>query len=127
MSFDVFFQEFRDGDVTGDGEEAMRTVLRPYVVSEDPTTEFMELRWESETADVYFDEGSMMATRVAGMKLWDVLVQGAEAANWTVIPVGCAPCLTREGQREHLPEDLAEEAVLVTSGPELLHVIETAE
>ena len=65
----------------------------------------------------------MMTNHVSGEAPWDLLVDGAKAARWVILPAGCPTCITDESQREHLPEGLDGEVVLVTSGAELLAVI----
>lgn len=54
MSFDVFFKGFRDGEVIDQGGSAMRRVLDPYVVAEQPENDFLQLQYSDvDRADVY--------------------------------------------------------------------------
>lgn len=126
MSFDVFFKGFRDGEVIDQGGSAMRRVLDPYVVAEQPENDFLQLQYSDvDRADVYLDERSMMVNHVSGEFTWDLLVEGAIAAGWVIMPIGCPTCITDEAQRAHLPPGLAGEAVVVRDGDDLIEVFES--
>lgn len=122
MSFDVFFQRFTDGDAGVGGGDQMRRVLAPFMVREDQSR-YVLVEYGDGTADVYLSDNSMMANHVSGESPWEILVQGAGAADWVILPVGCPACITAEAQRQHLPDGLGDDAVLVSSGEELLRVI----
>lgn len=126
MSFDVYLQGFRDGDAADSGGGLMRQVLGPYVVREEPESHFVVVEFGDGSVDVYLDGDSMMANHVAGDRPWDLLVEGARAADWVIMPVGCPTCITDEAQRAHLPEGLKDDVVLVLSGAELLRAIRPA-
>lgn len=126
MSFDVFFQGFLSGDAVPGGGDRMREVLRRYVEREEPEHHFLEVHYGDGTADVYLDDDDMMANHISGEAPWGLLVEGARAAGWVILPTGCPPCITDESQRAHLPEGLAEEAVLVTTTADLLRAIRTS-
>jgi hypothetical protein len=113
VSFDVYFQRFVHGHV-----------LQPFIVREEPEHHFALVKVGDGTADVYLDGDDMMANRISGERPWDLLVvEGARAAGWVILPVGCPTCITDEAQREHLPEGLDEDVALVATGEELLRVI----
>ncbi|WP_418606442.1 hypothetical protein [Georgenia sp. SUBG003] len=78
MSFDVYFQRFRDGEAEPGGGEQMRQVLEPFIVREEPELDFARLEYGDGSADVYLGGDGMMANRVAGDLPWELLVQGAE-------------------------------------------------
>ncbi len=126
VSFDVFFQRFKDGDADEGGGEAMRRILAAHIVREEPERNFALIEFGSGSADVYLGASDMMANHVSGDEPWDLLVDGARAAQWVILPVGCPTCITDEAQRAHLPQGLDEDVVLVTSGAELLAVIRSA-
>lgn len=65
----------------------------------------------------------MMANHIAGEQPWDLLVEGARAAGWVVMPVGCPVLITCESDRAHLPDSLGVEAVLVLTGQDARRVI----
>lgn len=123
MSFDVFFQGFLGGESLEDGGARMREVLAPHISEEDGT--FLRVRVGDGEADIYFRDGGMMANHISGQDPWDLLVRGAQAANWVIIPVGCPMCLTRPGQQEELPVGLDNSVVLVEAGADLRALIES--
>ncbi|MGW5190742.1 hypothetical protein ACWEOO_15940 [Kribbella sp. NPDC004138] len=123
MSFDVYFQRFRDGDAEPGGGERMREVLDRFIGREEPEHSFLLVDYHDGSADVYLDGDSMMANHITGQKPWELLVEGARAAEWVIMPVGCPTCLTDEAQHIHLPESLNKDVALVRTGEELLHVI----
>ena len=117
MSFDVFFQGFLAGQSSRRGGAQMREVLAPHVVERRDT--FLHVRFGDGEADVYVDDDAMMAHHVSGQDAWDLLLEGARAANWVIMPVGCPTCLTRPDQREELPAELRADAVVVDTGADL--------
>ncbi|MEQ7011348.1 hypothetical protein ABN028_34800 [Actinopolymorpha sp. B17G11] len=126
MSFDVFFQGFDDGDDGSGGDDLMRQILEPHIVRKDPAHDFAYVEYGDGDAEVYIGDGRMMATHVSGTDPWHLLVEGARAAGWVILPVGCATCLTDEAQRPHLPDELRADAVLVATGEDLLSVIRSS-
>ena len=67
-------------------------------------------------ADIYLHGGGLMANHTEGRDPWDLLVQGAKAANWVIILVACPTCLTQPGQMEELPQGLDDDVVVVETG-----------
>ena len=104
----------------------MRAVLQPFVTREEPAHHFLLVQVGDGTADVYLDGDNMMANRISGEDPWDLLVQGARAAGWVIVPVGCPVCLTDDDQRLDLPHDLLDDVVLVSTGAQLLQVIRSS-
>lgn len=104
----------------------MRHVIAPCVVRAEPTTNFFLVEYGDGSADLYLNDDDMMANHISGERPWDLLVEGARAAGWVIMPVGCPTCLTDGSQRVHLPEGLDEDAVLVASGQDLLEVIRSS-
>jgi hypothetical protein len=66
-----------------------------------------------------------MANHISGRDPWDLLLRGAETANWVIMPLDCPTCLTQPGQREELPEELHDDVVVVETGADLRAVIES--
>jgi len=126
MSFDVFFQGFSNGDASTGGGDRMRQVLAPFIVSGNPGQQFVHVEYGDGSAEVYLNDDDMMAHHISGTSPWDLLVEGAKAAGWVILPVGCPTCLTDEAQRAQLPEGIDEHVALVESGSELLRVIHSA-
>ncbi len=108
VAFDVFIQRFRDRDGEPGGGDHMRQVLEPFIVREEPERSFMVVEAGDGSADVYLGDDGMMANHIGGVELWDLFVEGARAAGWVIIPVGCPTCITDEAQRAHLPSGLDE-------------------
>lgn len=123
MSFDIHFQGFIAGSSGKGGGHHMREVLGPYTVDRQPEFSFLKVEIGDGSADVYLHEDGMMASRIKGNASLDLLVRGAKAANWVIIPVGCSVCLTAPEQRKQLPQDLLDDVVLIESGVDLLAVI----
>src|ERR687894_1987712 len=126
MSWDVYFQGFRDGDASVGGGDVMRRILEPFVIHSEPDQAFLEVQYGDGTADVHLSTNHMTANHIEGHDPWQLLVEGATAAGWVILPVGCPTCITDEAQRAHLPDFLGDEAVLVTSGDMVVSVIESS-
>jgi ketosteroid isomerase-like protein len=123
VSFDVYFQRFQDGRAVPGGGEEMRRVLEPYVAREDPAHSFAFVEYGDGSADVYLGSDDMMVTHVVGEKPWELLVEGARAAGWVVMPADGPTCITDETQRAHLSDDLSGDVVAIETGLDLLRVI----
>jgi hypothetical protein len=126
VSFDVYFQRFRNGDTEPGGGDAMREHLADYIVRKEPEHSFIRLEYGDGSADIFLSPDAMKAEHVTGKEPWDLLVRGARAAAWVIMPVGCRACITNASDRTHLPDGLNEEATLVMTGDELLRVIQGA-
>lgn len=125
MSFDVFFQGFIAGESSGAGGAQMREILAPHVAERRGS--FLRVQVGDGEADIYFDDDDgMMANHISGRDPWDLLLRGAQAANWVILPLDCPTCLTGPGQREELPEGLHEDVVFVETGADLLAIVESA-
>lgn len=122
MSYDVFFQGFNAGESSGSGAAEMRAVLAPHADRQEQS--FLHVRYGDGEADVYLEDDGMLAHHITGREPWDLLVRGAQAANWVIMPMDAPVFLTAPGQREQLPEGLSEEAVDLESGAELVSLIE---
>jgi len=123
VSFDVFFQGFADGDARPGGGAHMREVLGPFITREDLAHSCRQIVYGDGEADVYLSDDNMMANHISGTDPWELLVQGARSPGWVILPAGCPTCLTDDDQRHHLPEGLDDQAVVVTTGADLLQTI----
>jgi len=124
VSIDVFFQGFIAGGSSERGGQQMRDVLAPHATSRNGSA--WRIRFGDGEADIYLSDDGMLANHISGQDPWDLLVQGAQAANWVILPLDCPVCLTQPGQREELPDELgAETVVVVESGADLRAVIES--
>lgn len=101
----------------------MREVLAPHVTKKSGS--FVHVRVGDGEADIYLGDDGMMANHVSGQDPLDLLVKGARAADWVILPPDCPTCLTGSGQREELPEGLSDDVVVVETGADLRAVIES--
>lgn len=121
MSFDVFLQGFADGEPSDRGAAEIRELLAPYVVTSEGA--FLRIQVGDGEADLYLDEGGLMANHIDGEAPWNLLVRISQVADWTILPVGCPTCLTRPEQRKDLPQELQTDAVLIGSGDDLRSLV----
>lgn len=125
MSWDVLVQGFRDGDGRESDAAAVAAALAPYVV--EIHGEHAVLRVGDAVADLYgIDDlaNGFMVNRVSGAA-WDAVVAAARAGAMTILLPGCPTAITDEGQRAHLPPELAEDGVvLVRDGEDLRRLID---
>lgn len=122
MSFDIHFQRFNDGDAGTGGSDEARRVLGPHLRPSAAAPERIERAGSS--AEIYgLEHDSMMITRIDGDGLWDLLVEAARAAEWAVMPVGYPAMVFSQPMLDALPEGLAEEARIISSGDELREAI----
>ncbi len=126
MSFDIVLQAFERGDAHVADATALRRALAPYLIQ---VLDGWNLRAGSATAEIYGVEklaSGFMATHIDGVELYDVLVTVAQTCDLVILPVGCSVAVVRAEQLDHLPDDLREDVVLVTSGADLRALIERA-
>lgn len=122
MSFDVYLQAF--GREQTDHSSRVLTVIDGLL--DDGRTAIVT---SDGSADVYgLDERpvvGLMFNHIVGLRAWDVIVDVARAAGFAILPVGAPTCIVDPDQEQAIPDDLAAEGVvLVSSGTELLRVIE---
>lgn len=123
MSFDIFVQGFLHGDARDVDVKLARVALTPYLVK---NTHGWNLRAAGSTAEIYGVENlakGFMVTHVDGAEIYDLLVEVVKACDLVMLPVGCPAVLARAEQRDHLPEEFRDTAVVVTSGAELVALI----
>ncbi len=120
MSYDVFLQGFKRGEAAAGGGDVVRAMLAPHVMRAGPERSFGRIEVEDGGADVYLSDDHMMVNHAGGTAAWDLVVRAAGAANWTILLPDGPSVLTNETQRAELPGDLAEDAVVISSGTDLL-------
>ena len=127
VSFDIFLQSFRRGDhESGEGDAAMQ-LIAPLISQR--TEDWARLATGDGGADVFgIDEPStgLMFNRVSGVAAWSLLFDVARAAGFAVMPIGCATCVVSAEMLVDLPAELAHDAIMVSSGQELLAAVENA-
>lgn len=128
----MHFAGFRHGRPSGTGGAAARAVLEPHCRTDPGEPGFLHLSIGDGGADVYLRPGDpdhMMVNHVAGDDPWSLLVEAARTADWVILlPGGTAAitALTSPDQREHLPAGWVTETALVSSGADLLAVIQSS-
>ena len=70
------------------------------------------------------DLTSFIVTHVAGVEIYDVLIRVAAQFDLVILTPGASVALTRAEQQQHLPAEIRDDAQLVTSGAELIALIE---
>lgn len=128
VSFDIFLQAFRGGDAAQTDERTLVTLLEPYL-AERGDHGWARLRFADGEADIYGMDTlatGFMINHASGTAVWGVLVDIARKANLAIMAVGCSTAVTTKGGISDLPDELAPDSVVVTSGAELLRLIETA-
>ena len=122
MAFDIYFQHFENGDAGTEGADEALRVLGPYLRPSADAPERIE--HPGGTADIYgVDDTGMMINHLEGDALWDLLVETAIAAQWTIMPVGSPVCVFSDAMLEALPEGLDEDAIMISSGEQLRRAI----
>jgi hypothetical protein len=123
VSFGIFVQGFANGSFRETNARHLAERLAPYLVRD---AERSKLQVRAASAEIYGTEHlatGFMVTHIDGDAIYDAIVDVAAACDLVIAPVGCAAAITRQDQREHLPEGLRADAVLVTSGAELRALI----
>lgn len=127
VSFDVFLQRFSAGQPSRADRVSVKALLDAYVVAEDHGR--VQLETVDGSADLYgYDdlERGFMVNHAAGHAVWDLLVAVASMGPFAIMPVGCPTCVADVSMLSDLPSVLADGAVVVSSGSQLLRVIEQA-
>lgn len=104
----------------------MRSVLAGHIVREEPEHAFAHFAFGDGEADVYLSDDHMMANHVDGEEPWDLLVRGARAADWVIMPLDRPVLITDKSQREHLPDGLGDGARHVLTGEDVLRALREA-
>ena len=124
MSYDVFLQNFENGQSSTADHDAVYRLLEPNLRDRDGS--FALLATPDGEADLYgIDDlrSGFMANHISGTAVWDTLYGAATLGPYVIMPVGCPVCLTTEEARRHLPEAFASTAVVISSGAELWEVV----
>ncbi|MEV1158509.1 hypothetical protein AB0J27_24235 [Micromonospora chokoriensis] len=129
MSYDMVVQRFEQGDGTPMEGKAFLAVFEPPVDRREPQYNYWQISADDGgTADVYAALAggtldSLMISRFSAGAILDTLVRCIGLADAAVLPPGCPTLLAHEGQRQHLPEELRADAVVVTAGADVERVL----
>jgi hypothetical protein len=121
----VFLQRFVEGDAADADTSALFDALARF--SRDPVAPgTTSVRTSDGGADVYgLDSAAdgFMVNHAAGEVIWDALFAAADAAGLSILPVGSPACVPRPELIADLPDDLRDDARVISSGRDLLEVI----
>ncbi|GIG38744.1 hypothetical protein [Cellulomonas phragmiteti] len=129
MSFDVFVQRMVQGELATADSDVLRELIAPHVASTDPASDLAQLRFDDGTADLYgFGEpgAGFMVNHVTGRQAWDLVAAIAARADMTLMAPGVPPLIASESTRAHLPDGLGDDAVVVTSGADIIRAFSDA-
>jgi hypothetical protein len=59
------------------------------VSSDEEDVTFLRVRVGDGETDIHLRNGGMMANQISGHDPWGLLVRGARAAHWVILPTGC--------------------------------------
>ena len=126
MSFDIFLQAFAGGQAAaGHPDEAFRT-LEPHLDG-SPADGFARLITPDGDADVFgIGTTGLMINHASGESVWQIVVDVAAAGDYAIMPVGTPVCIVREDMKDDLPEALRIDAVVVSSGADVMKVVTDA-
>lgn len=122
-------QPFLDGEAGRADGELLLSLIAPYVERREDHLGFAVLRFPDGEADLYglSDPASgLMVNNVSGDAAWSFLVEAASRVDLAILPVGCPTMVCRSDLLAHLPDALRDDAVVVTSGAQVLDVIRAA-
>jgi hypothetical protein len=130
MSYDVVLQRLRHGEAAAVESREVWTLLEQAWESPPDKFDYCLVRRGDDEGDLYAVQPGhpidCLMFNHAGPAIYDLMYDVAVAGDMVIIPPDAGPFLVREEQREHLPSEMAAEAVVVRSGPELVRAIETA-
>ncbi|MFR9780904.1 hypothetical protein ACL02O_33320, partial [Micromonospora sp. MS34] len=130
MSYDMFVLRFEHGEPTSMPGSAFRAAFQPYIDRTEPEYDYWHVNApDGGDAGLYAGltddtlDGFMINRFSPGMVL-DMLFRFIVLADAVVVPPDRPTMLADEGQREHLPEELRADAVVVRRGLDIQGVIE---
>jgi len=75
-------------------------------------------------AEVYgVGTDGLMFIHATGRQVWRVMYEVARAVDWAIIPGGCPTCVPTPNMVAHLPDELRADALVVSSGDEVLAAV----
>ena len=130
MSYDVVLQRFQDGDAAPVESPAVWKLLEDAWDAPPDKYDFCRVRRGDDEGDLYATQPGRpidgLMFNHAGPAIYHLMYDVAVAGDMAIVPPDAGPFVVREEQKDHLPPDLRDEAVVVESGAELLRAIEQA-
>jgi hypothetical protein len=125
VSYEIFVQRFEHGDAPPMPAAAFRTILGPHVDRTGPEFDFWHIRVaDGGEADLYahiadLTVSGVMVSRFSTGTLLDLVVEFTQAANAVILMPGCPTLLVDEEQRQHLPDELRADALVIATGADV--------
>ncbi len=129
MSFDVFAQRFVGGEPAEAENGVLSELLAPHLMRVESESDFAELHFDDGTADfsgVAAPGTGFMVNHVSGQLAWELFARMASAGDMALLAPGMPTLICSEEVREHLPEGLADDAVVLSSGADILRTFANA-
>jgi hypothetical protein len=127
MSYDVHVLPFRAGEVVPVESPAAWELLEASWEEPPDDHEFCRVRRDGDEGDLYgLAVGKPIESLMfnhAGAGIYALMFDVASVADMVIVPPDCGPFLVREEQRTDLPSELADAAMVVTSGADLVRAI----
>jgi hypothetical protein len=130
MSYDMFVQGFDGGDAAPIPSSAF-DVFRPHIDRAEAEHDFWHVRApDGGEADIYGDVtsgtfGGFMISHFSPGDVLDLLAEFTIRAGAVILPQDGPAMMTAETQRQHLPDGFGDDAIVVRSGEDIQHVIDT--
>ncbi len=127
MSFELFVQRFKDGDSAPMPSGAF-DVFRPHVDRTEPQFHFWHVRTADGEAEIFANIesgtfGSLMIASFSGGAVLGLLIEFARQADAVILAPGCPSLLMAETQREHLPDELQADTLVVQGADGIQQVL----
>jgi hypothetical protein len=130
VSYDVFLQRFDKGKAMSVESSAVWGLLEQAWDAPPDKHGYCRVRRGTDEGDLYADQPGEAIDGLmfnhAGPQIYHLMYEVATEGDMAIIPPDTGPFIVREEQREHLPSDLKEQAVVIQSGEELLRAIQQA-
>lgn len=124
MSFDIYVQGFAGGEASSFDAEPLGELLRAHAVLDG--IEVVRLAFDDGEAEVYGadePETGFMVTHASGRLVWDFLAEVAVRCGAAILLPDGPAMVGSPAALSGLPEELASDAVVVTTGAEMLAVV----
>jgi hypothetical protein len=130
VSYDVFLQRFRDGEVALVESPEVWSILEEAWDAPPDKFDYCRVSRGADEGDLYAVPigtpiDSLMFNH-AGRAIYHLMFDVAVAGDMTIMPLDVGPFIVREDQLEHLPAELRSSAIVIRSGVELVRAIEEA-
>jgi hypothetical protein len=127
MSLDIFLQGFRGGEAEpGNGDAAMKLITPLISERADGWARVVTNDGEADVFGIDQPSAGLMFNHVSGVAAWSLLFDVARVAGFTVMAVGCPSCVVSADMLRELPPELVADAIVISSGDDLLAAVENA-